>query len=105
MDRERSAASGVSVRLAYLCNLYPAISHSFVRREIKGIERAGHEVHRFSLRPARDDLRDEGDLREVTRTESVLSQGALRLSTAALICTLTRPIKTLASASMAFRLA
>ena len=52
------------MRLAYLCNLYPAVSHSFVRREIEGVEHAGHEVCRFSLRPALDDLRDEADLSE-----------------------------------------
>jgi colanic acid/amylovoran biosynthesis glycosyltransferase len=82
------------VRLAYLCNLYPAVSHSFVRREIEGVERAGHEVHRFSLRPAHDDLKDEADLREAERTRSILGQGASRLLLTAAGLTLTRPFKT-----------
>ena len=63
------------MRLAYLCNLYPAVSHSFVRREIESVESLGHEVHRFSLRPARADLKDETDLREVRLTEVVLRRG------------------------------
>ena len=59
------------MRLAYLCNLYPAVSHSFVRREIEAVERAGCEVHRFSVRPARADLKDGADLREAGLTEAV----------------------------------
>ena len=67
------------MRLAYLCNLYPAVSHSFVRREIEAVERAGNEVYRFSLRPARADLKDEADLREAERTENILGKGIGRL--------------------------
>src|SRR5438552_4914831 len=96
--------SGVSVRLAYLCNLYPAVSHSFVRREIEGVEQAGHEAHPFSLRPARPDLRDEADLREVSRTEAVLSQGAPRLLLAAIALSVSRPAKTIAAIAAAWRL-
>src|SRR5579884_3182741 len=93
--------SGVSVRLAYLCNLYPAVSHSFVRREIKGVEAAGHEVHRFSLRPPRADLKDEADLREAAKTKVVLRQGALQLLIAALLLTLSRPRLTFRAISAA----
>jgi colanic acid/amylovoran biosynthesis glycosyltransferase len=92
------------VRLAYLCNLYPAVSHSFVRREIEGIEHAGHEVHRFSLRPARADLKDESDLREVSNTEAVLGSGFLRLLLAAVILIISRPDKSIRAATMARRL-
>jgi glycosyltransferase involved in cell wall biosynthesis len=92
------------VRLAYLCNLYPAVSHSFVRREIEGVERAGHEVHRFSLRPARTDLRDEADLREASITEPVLGQGVPRLLVAALAFLAARPARTFAAVRAAWRL-
>jgi glycosyltransferase involved in cell wall biosynthesis len=92
------------VRLAYLCNLYPAVSHSFVRREIEGVERAGHEVHRFSLRPARTDLRDEADLREASITEAVLGQGVPRLLIAALAFLAARPVKTFSAMRAAWRL-
>jgi len=93
------------VRLAYLCNLYPAVSHSFVRREIEGVERCGHEVHRFSLRPARDDLRDEADVREAACTEAVLGQGAVALVASTLALALSRPVKTMTAVRAAFRLA
>ena len=92
------------MRLAYLCNLYPAVSHSFVRREIEAVERAGHEVHRFSIRPARDDLKDPSDQREAKHTETVLGQGAFRLALAALVLLLSRPIKTLDAIATARRL-
>jgi glycosyltransferase involved in cell wall biosynthesis len=92
------------VRLAYLCNLYPAVSHSFVRREIEGVERLGHEVHRFSLRPARDDLRDEADLREAERTEAVLGAGIGHLLLAALSLCLSRPLRSAGALASAWRL-
>jgi glycosyltransferase involved in cell wall biosynthesis len=96
--------SGVRVRLAYLCNLYPAVSHSFVRREIDAVERAGHEVHRFSLRPSRDDLKDEADLREALRTEAVLAQGVSHLTFAALKLFTTRPGRSFKALGAAWRL-
>ncbi|WP_341632027.1 glycosyltransferase [Sphingomonas agri] len=92
------------MRLAYLCNVYPAVSHSFVRREIDGIEAAGNEVHRFSLRPPQAGLKDEADLREASITESVLQQGIVRLSLAALALLFSRPGRTFAALKAALRL-
>ena len=92
------------MRLAYLCNLYPAVSHSFVRREIDGVEQAGHEVCRFSLRPARGDLKDRADISEAARTEAVLGNGVARLLLAAFALFLSRPIKTLEALVEAVRL-
>jgi glycosyltransferase involved in cell wall biosynthesis len=92
------------VRFAYLCNLYPAVSHSFVRREITAIEQAGHELHRFTLRPPLGDLRDEADLREARITEAILGRGFGRLIVAGLALILTKPTKSLAALSTAFRL-
>ena len=89
------------MRLAYLCNLYPAVSHSFVRREIEAVERIGHEVHRFSVRRARADLRDSADRREAQRTEAVLGQGPLRLVVAALLLLMSRPVRAVHSIAAA----
>ena len=91
------------MRLAYLCNLYPAVSHSFVRREIEAVERTGHQVHRFSVRSARADLRDRADLGEVERTEVVLASGVPRLLFATLILLFLRPIRSLRSAAASAR--
>lgn len=93
------------MRIAYLCNLYPAVSHSFIRREIEGVEQAGGEVHRFSLRPARGDLKDEADLREAERTEAVLGHGIGPLLLSALILCGSRPIRSTAALATAWRLA
>jgi len=92
------------VSLAYLCNVYPAVSHSFIRREIAGVEKAGHEVHRFSVRPARGDLRDQADVREAERTEVILTNGALTLLMDAAALFLSRPIKSLNALAAAWRL-
>lgn len=103
------AARGIShngqrVRLAYLCNLYPAVSHSFVRREIEALQRAGHEIHRFSVRRPKADLRDSADLREAQRTEVILAQGIVRLALAALVLLVLRPVRTFAAIAAAAQL-
>lgn len=92
------------MRFAYLCNLYPAVSHSFVRREIAGIEHAGHEVHRFTLRPPQDNLRDEADLREADITEAILGKGPGRLIVAALAMLVSQPGNAMAALATAYRL-
>jgi glycosyltransferase involved in cell wall biosynthesis len=65
--------------IAYLVNHYPKVSHSFIRREILGLEEAGVEVRRFTLRAHDKDLPDPQDIIEATKTEVVLGQGAIRL--------------------------
>jgi len=92
------------VRLAYLCNLYPAVSHSFVRREVEAVERAGHDVYRFSVRPPRSELKDPADRREAKRTEVVLGHGVFRLLVAALVLLVSRPVLTLHAIAAAARL-
>lgn len=92
------------MRLAYLCNVYPAVSHSFVRREIEGVEAAGHDVCRFSMRPSQAGLKDDADLREAAATTSVLEQGAFKLILAALALFFSRPRRTLSAVAAAFRL-
>lgn len=91
------------MRLAYLCNVYPAVSHSFIRREIEGLVALGHEVHRFSVRSAQA-LRDEADVREGSATQVVLGQGLARLVLSALLLSFFRPAKTLRALVAAWRL-
>ena len=68
------------MRLAYLTNRYPAVSHSFIRREIEAIEAEGADVERFSVRPADPtglpDLRDRAEL---DKTVVLLDAGLPRL--------------------------
>lgn len=73
------------MRVAYLVNKYPVASHSFIRREIHAVQAQGTEVFRFSVRPAdRNQLPDNRDREELSKTIVLLSFGALRLLISAL---------------------
>ncbi|WKA30643.1 glycosyltransferase [Bradyrhizobium roseum] len=67
------------MKIAYLVNHYPAISHSFIRREILALERLGHEILRISVRGWTDVPRGTEDRLEQTRTRYVLRGGATPL--------------------------
>ncbi len=56
------------MKVGYLINEYPKVSHSFVRREIDAVENHGVEVDVFSIRPWANDLADESDLAHAART-------------------------------------
>ena len=63
------------MRIAYLINEYPKVSHTFIRREIFAIERQGHHIMRIALRGWKLDLVDPEDQAERTRTQYVLQAG------------------------------
>ena len=68
------------MRVAYLTNQYPSISHTFVRREIEGLEALGAQVERFSIRPIPlASLPDPRDREELGRTHALLGRGAAGL--------------------------
>lgn len=63
------------VKIAYLINCYPAVSHSFIRREISAIEDAGGTILRFSVRTANlAALPDARDRLEYDKTSVILDQ-------------------------------
>lgn len=88
------------MKLAYLVNTYPRASHSFIRREIAALERAGHPVHRFAMRSDRATLHDPADLAEDDRTEHILSSGALPILASA-VAALARPARVVAALRLA----
>ncbi len=63
------------MRIAYLTNQYPKVSHSFIRREILALERAGVPVERFSVRGWDEALVDPDDVAERDRTHYLLRTG------------------------------
>src|SRR6516165_1696710 len=67
------------IKIAYLVNRYPAITHSFIRREILALERLGNEILRISIRGWSEQQRDERDQQEQLRTRYVLRDGAFPL--------------------------
>jgi len=71
------------LKIAYLINQYPDVSHSFIRREIQALERRGLEITRFSVRPS-DDLVDAADKEEAACTRVLLASGWVALGMAAL---------------------
>jgi len=94
------------MRIAYLTNQYPKISHTFIRREIDAVLRADShlEVFRYSIRPTPDRLLDPADLAEQQITDVVLSHGFVSLLLATLKVFLTRPLKFLKTFLLAIRL-
>ncbi len=56
------------MKLAYLTGQYPKVSHTFVRREILGLEALGHDVVRLSVREADSGVVDPVDVDEREKT-------------------------------------
>jgi colanic acid/amylovoran biosynthesis glycosyltransferase len=63
------------MKVAYLINQYPKISHAFIRREILGVEKSGWQVMRCSVRRSKDKLIDPIDIEEAGKTRTVLDVG------------------------------
>lgn len=68
------------MRIGYLTSVYPAISHTFVRREIQALRRRDVEIETFTIRqsPDFDALSDE-DKREFEKTWAILPPDKLAL--------------------------
>jgi glycosyltransferase involved in cell wall biosynthesis len=83
--------NGEGIKVAYVVNQYPHVSHSFIRREILALETHGVAVARFSIRPSSVGLVDAGDRAEQQKTRVILEGGALALVLALLGTALRRP--------------
>lgn len=81
------------MRVGYVINRYPSVSHTFIRREIAALEQLGIEVARFSVRAADGTLPDPADRAEVARTVFVLAQGSVALMASLAIVALRSPAK------------
>jgi colanic acid/amylovoran biosynthesis glycosyltransferase len=91
------------MRVAYVVNQYPAVSHSFIRREILALEKLGVEVDRFSIRAAQSDLVDSGDIAEMKKTVSILNSGSVILLRSILSTAFSRPLLFLSTLMFAMR--
>jgi colanic acid/amylovoran biosynthesis glycosyltransferase len=80
------------MKIAYLINRYPSVSHSFIRREILALERQGHQVFRISVRGWDEQQQGIEDQLEQLRTQYVL-RNALALMSAFLRVVVTRPVR------------
>ncbi len=80
------------MRIAYLINQYPTVSHTFIRREILALERQGFEIMRISIRGWEKDLLDHADLAERGKTRYVLQSGWLAIGGAVLFAAISHPV-------------
>ena len=94
----------MSMRIAYLVNQYPMVSHVFIRREILALERRGVEVTRIALRGWDSELVDPEDQLERERTRYVLREGAPALLLALTRMLFTRPVRLLRALALACRM-
>jgi hypothetical protein len=61
------------MKIGYLINQYPKVSHSFVRREILALEKQGVNIQRYSVRDSADGLVDKQDIAEYKKTTTLLN--------------------------------
>lgn len=64
-------------RIAYFTNIYPTVSHTFIRREILALEERGYNIRRIAVRSG--PIVDESDAAEKGRTHRILEQPLRRL--------------------------
>lgn len=72
------------MRVTYIINQYPKVSHTFIRREILALERLGFAVQRIAMRGWNDLQIDAEDINEQLKTQYVLKVGAFSLLTCGL---------------------
>ncbi|MEC5218512.1 colanic acid/amylovoran biosynthesis glycosyltransferase [Actimicrobium sp. GrIS 1.19] len=92
------------MKIAYLVNQYPKVSHSFIRREILALERQGFEIERIAVRGWNDHLADPEDEREREHTRYVLQGGAATLPLAVLRQLITAPLRLISAVGLALRM-
>ncbi|MCC5986622.1 MAG: glycosyltransferase family 4 protein [Pararhodobacter sp.] len=91
------------MKIGYVVNTYPSPSHSFIRREIRALERRGLSITRLAMRPHPGALGDPADIEEDAATEHVLAQGALALLAALLGAALGAPSRFVSALGLAMR--
>lgn len=92
------------MKIAYLVNQYPKVSHSFIRRELLALEACGVDVARFSIRSCSTELVDEEDKAELQKTQVVLESGVAKLLLEFFRTFTERPIHLLKTLKLALKL-
>lgn len=92
------------MHLTYFTNRYPAVSHTFVRREIAALEAAGVSVRRVALRAdPLERLPDPVDRAELARTTLMLAGPKARLAGRIAAAAARRPARALGVLGFAWR--
>lgn len=66
-----------SALIGYFVNQYPAVSHAFIRREIRALEGHGLQIRRYAIRPEPKGVVDRADLEELSRTKYIIRTGGV----------------------------
>lgn len=91
------------IRIAYVVNRYPLVSHTFIRREIHALEKQGFDILRISLQGWDAELADEQDHKERERTCYVLQKGGIPLAWALLRTLILNPFRFLTALAITVR--
>jgi colanic acid/amylovoran biosynthesis glycosyltransferase len=83
------------MRIAYFTNQYPAVSHTFIRREILALEGLGVTVVRYALRPAPGGLIHDEDRAELQKTGHILCAGAGEILRCVVVALARQPLATI----------
>ncbi len=92
------------MKIAYLINDYPKVSHSFIRREILALERQGFEILRIAIHGWGNPLPDREDQHERDQTRYVLRNGLIGLLFPTLAMVVTSPRRFFGAVSLALKL-
>jgi colanic acid/amylovoran biosynthesis glycosyltransferase len=84
-------------RIAYLISEYPAPSHTFIRREIAALRRAGLTIATFSIRPAKGEFASEQERIDRAETQAVLGRSPFAYVQALAVAFVTNPARTVAT--------
>ncbi len=97
------------MRIGYLVNQYPKVSHTFVRREIQALEAKGVTVERFTVRDTSAEVKDDDDRAELKKTHVLLptdrAQAAATLASATAQAAAAAPQRFRKAAALAVRFA
>lgn len=93
-------------RIGYLTSGYPAVSHTFITREVEALRRLGRDVRTFGIRrPAPEELLTDKDRRIARETFTVFPIDARRLLRAHAHAVRSHPVRYAATLRRALRLA
>ncbi len=92
------------MKIAYLVNQYPLVSHSFIRREIQALENLGLLIHRISIRSTIHKIIDMADKKEYSKTTVLLSMPFIRLTTFLVLAIVSHPYSFIKAAILAFQM-
>ena len=92
------------MKVCYFVSEYPAVSHTFIRREILELEQQGLDIIRVSVKRDKQRLVDPADLDERDRTKYLLDESLFEFMRALAEALVLHPKRLLSAASCAARM-